>query len=175
MERPASITVFGILNIVFALLGLLGIVVSSVMMFSEAAANNPVVMQMRQNPTYDLWLKITIPLGAVSAIVLLCAGIGLLLFRSWGRTLSLVYAWYAIGFGLLGMLVNYLFLVRPMLEQARQDGGPEATGAFGGAMGGVLGGCIALVYPILLLIFMSNARVKGALQRREVPGVTPGP
>jgi hypothetical protein len=174
MERPASVTVFGILNIVFAALGFFALLASAMMLFSAGAMRNPVMEQMRAIPQYDFWLKLTIPLGILSSIVLLVAGIGLLRLRSWGRLLSILYGWYAIIFGVVGIGWNYLFLMRPMMEQARQQGGPEAMGAMGGAIGGTVGGCLGLIYPVLLLIFMTRPRVKAAFQARETPGFPTG-
>jgi hypothetical protein len=104
---------------------------------------------------------------------LLIAGIGLLLMKSWARTLSIIYAIYALVAGVLGLVVNFMFLVRPMLERAGQQHGPEAAGALGGAIGGTFGGCLGLVYPILLLIFMTRPKLVAAFQPTSVPPPIP--
>jgi hypothetical protein len=109
-------------------------------------------------------LKLSIALGAVVCVVLLAAGIGLLRLRPWARMASIIYAIYAILMGLVGMVVNYYFLVQPMLAQAQQKQGAEAAGAIGGAIGGCIGGCFGLIYPILLLIFMTRANVVAAFR-----------
>jgi hypothetical protein len=164
MKRPTSVTVFGALTIVFAVFGVLGLIASLALFALPASANNPVVTIMRENPGYAAWMKICIPLGLLSCVALLAAGIGLLCLKSWARTLSIAYAIYAIVFGLVGLVVNFFFIVRPLLEHARQQQGPEAAGAIGGAIGGSVGGCFGLIYPILLLIFMFRPNVVAAFR-----------
>jgi hypothetical protein len=169
MQRPPTVTVFGILNIAFAVLGVFGMFATLALFSASAMSNNPVVSILRDNPTYAAWMKITIPLGILSCVLLLIAGIGLLALKEWARKLSIGYAIYAILFGILGVALNFAFLTRPMLEQASQKQGPEAAGAMGGAIGGSLGGCFGLIYPILLLIFMTRPNVKAAFRPASVP------
>ena len=169
MQRPTSVTVFGILNIVFAAFGVFGLIVSIALFFASANSNNPVIKIMHENPGYAVWLKICIPLGLLSCAALLAAGIGLLRLKSWARKLSVAYAIYAILFGILGTVVNFIFLVRPIIEHAQQQSGPEAAGAIGGAIGGSVGGCFGLIYPVLLLIFMLRPKVAAAFQPPPLP------
>ena len=97
MQRPTSVTVFAILNIVFAAFGLFG-ALASVMLFVAVGANsnNPVIQVIRDNPAYAAWMKFSIVLGVAVAAVLLAAGIGLLMLKSWARIVSIAYAIYAI-------------------------------------------------------------------------------
>lgn len=149
---------------VFAVFGGIGTIASLALFLLPANADNPVVEVMKSNPGYAAWLKLCIPLGLLSCAVLLVAGIGLLMLKAWARLLSIGYAIYALVFGVIGMVVNFLFMVRPLLEQARQESGPEAAGAIGGAIGGSVGGCFSLIYPILLLIFMLRPNVVAAFR-----------
>ena len=75
LQKTTSVTLFGVLNIVFAALGIVG-VISSVMLFLVAgdASKNPVIQIIHDNPAYGLWMKISIPLGLLSAGALLAAG-----------------------------------------------------------------------------------------------------
>lgn len=172
MQRPVSVNVFGILNIVFALFGVFG-AIGTISLFSATdVSSNPVVRIMLENPTYAAWLKLTIPLGLLASVVLLATGIGLLLLKSWARKLSIAYAVYAIVFAIIGTVVNFMFLVRPLLAEAQRSQGPEAAGAIGGAIGGIIGGCLGLVYPILLIIFMTRPKVIAAFQQPAPPPPT---
>lgn len=164
MQRPTSITVFGILNIVFAVLGVFGVLATVALFASAATGHNPVIRLMRENPGYAAFLKVTIPLGLIAAVVLLAAGIGLLLLKPWARVTSIGYAIYTIAMGIIGMAVNVVFVVRPLLAEAAQAQGPEAAGAIGGAIGGSIGGCLGLIYPILLLVFMTRPKVAAAFR-----------
>jgi hypothetical protein len=163
LQKTTAVTVFAVLNIGFAVLGIVG-VLSSVMLFAVAgdASKNPVIQIIHDNPSYALWMKMSIPLGLVSSGALLAAGIGLLKLQPWARTLSIVYALYAMFMVIIGSVVNYFCLMRPMLEQAQGKSGPDAAAAIGGAIGGTVGGCFGLIYPILLLIFMLRAKTTEA-------------
>ena len=77
MKRPTSVTVFGILNIVFAAWGVLGLIASIALFAMPADSNNPAIRIIHDNPGYAAWLKICIPLGMLSCMALLAAGIGL--------------------------------------------------------------------------------------------------
>jgi hypothetical protein len=173
MQRPTSVTVFGILNILFAAVGVIGTIGSIVMLSTMDASRNPVVRIIRENPGYAAWMKLSLPLGLAATAALLTAGIGLLRMKPWARKLAIGYAIYALAFGLLGTVVNYLFLMRPMLEEASRKQGPEAAAAIGGAIGGTIGGCFGMIYPILLLIFMTRPNLVAAFNPPDVPPVLP--
>ncbi|MDE3066532.1 MAG: hypothetical protein KGJ60_03175 [Verrucomicrobiota bacterium] len=117
MQRPTAVTVFGILNIVFAALGIFG-VLASVMLFAvvEATSRNPLVKLIHESPFFAAWMKLSIVLGLAAAAALLAAGIGLLKLQPWARALSITYAIYAIIMVLIGMAINFIFLTRPMLD-----------------------------------------------------------
>jgi len=169
MQRPASVTTFGILNIVFAVFGVIGLL-GTIALFSMAGtSSNPVVRIMRESPGYAAWLKLTIPLGLLTIGVLLAAGIGLLRLENWGRRLSIGYAIYAIVFSILGLVMNVVFVFGPLLEDASRKQGPEAAGAIGGAVGGSIGGCFGLIYPVLLLVFMTRPNVVAAFLPASPP------
>jgi hypothetical protein len=173
MQRPVSVTVFGILNIGFAAFGVFGIFATLALFSMEGGTANPVIRIMRENAAYAGWLKITIPLGVLACLALLACGIGLLMMKSWARKLAIVYSIYAIVFGLIGVVVNFMFLFRPLMQEAAQRQGPEAAGAIGGAIGGTLGGCIGMIYPILLLIFMTRPKIVAAFSHSNTQPASP--
>jgi len=167
MRRPTSVTVLGILNVVFAAWGLMGIAFYIAMMFMPPAlnANNPVLDLMRQNAGYAMYANISMVLGGVLTLVLCLAGIGLLMLRPWGRLLSIAYAVFAIISVIVNTAVNYYFLLAPMMDkQAALPPGPEKMAAMGGIMGMVLGTCVGPVYPVVLLVFMYRANVRAAFR-----------
>ena len=168
MQRPTSVTVFGILNLVFGALGLCGVgfgVFGLVIMANLLEGEMPPNPQfdMLQNPAYQAYTYVVLGLNLIAAIVLAIAGIGLLKLKSWGRSLSIGYGAYAIIMQLVGLAVAFLFVVKPMMDAAEQGNDPQAQGQMiGGAVGAVFGGCFGLVYPVLLLIFMFRPNVKAA-------------
>ena len=169
--RPTAVTVFGVLNIVFGALGLLGTPFSA-MVLAASDARNPVVVVLRENAGYRAWFILGHCLGVVVAIALVVTGIGLLKLKPWARKASIAYGIYAIAMGVIGFIVNAVYLFGPLMERARQAHGAEAGAAIGGTIGGALGGCLALVYPVLLLIFMTRPNVAAAF-RTQAPQDAP--
>lgn len=169
MERPTSVTVFGILNIVFAALGMLGILMMMTMFSGHFEdLKNPVFKLIHDNPGYALWVKISAGLGLAGSGVLLACGIGLLALQSWARFLSIAYSIYTLFLSTAGMVINYIYIVQPLIEKAHENPGPESAGELGGAIGGMVGGCVGAVYPILLLIFMFRRNVMEAFRSKAV-------
>ncbi len=165
MQRPKVATVFGILNIAFAAMGVVGLIVSIVVLRVAAASHSNSILQ--QSPVLAAWTKISMPIGFVSSIVLAIAGTGLLLFKNWGRILSIIYAIYGLVFGIVGLFLTFFFMCLPMIQQAQQNPGPESIGRTAGAIGGMIGGVIGLAYPVLLLIFMLRPKVVEAFRAAE--------
>ena len=139
--RPTSLLVLGILNIVFGVLGLCGTAASSAMFFVEMPQDpgmpNPALELIRSDSTYRLIMQTMIVLGCLASLALLVGGIGLL-------------------------LVNWLYLLQPMLAQG-EAGGLGQAAAIGGAVGGMIGGCFSVIYPVVLLIFMYRPAVRAAV------------
>ena len=176
MARPTPVTVFGILNIIFGALGLLCMPFSMLALFMPPNPSfpNPALDLMRSNEAYRLWMMVSTVLGMIVSGVLLAAGIGLLMLKSWGHKASIGYSIYAIVMGLISIPLSYFLIVAPLMAQASQTQNPQQQGAaFGGAVGGLFGGCLGLIYPILLLIFMKQPNVVAVFQ--PVPAKEPMP
>src|SRR5579859_172786 len=169
MQRPASVTVFGILNFVFAAFGVIGLVASFILLRRPADSNNPIIQFVGASPDYAVWLKVCIALGVLSCAALLAAGAGLLGLKPWTRCLAIAYAIYAIVFCLGAMLVNLIFMDQPMLGPARQQRAFETIATIGGPVSGTIGELFWLLYPIMLLVFMTRPKVVAAFRRLPPP------
>lgn len=171
--RPATVTAFGVLNLVFAGLGCCGLAFAVPMSFGSAAAaaDNPLLQLLQASHVFVLWTRVSLVVGAISLGALVAAGIGLLQLKPWGRLLSIGYAVFALVWAALGLVMNVFFVVRPALAQAAQQQGPEAMLMVGGAIGSTIGGCFSLIYPAILLIFMFRPGVVAAF----APDADPGP
>ena len=179
MKRPTSVTVFGILNIVFAILGFCGIAVQlaqpfvqeAIEEFAEKAAadagqeikKDPTQEAIKNDPNLKMLGQISIGLSAVATVALLAAGIALLKMKSWGRTLSILYAIYDI-ISKIVFAVLSLLIMMPLFAAQQDVGGPAPEAIGGGIVAGSIGcGLIfTLIYPILLLIFMLRSNVREA-------------
>jgi hypothetical protein len=168
MERPKSITVFGVLNIILGALGLLnglcGIVAQGVLesLRREPNFRNPLLDQMEQVPFLKAWTIIGLGLGLITSAVLLAAGIGLLQRKRWGRLLSVGYSLCGLIWSALGSVVNVVYIWRPILSQLDQTQGPERLGAIASVILGAIGILFVIVYCVLLLYFMTRPRVVAA-------------
>jgi len=167
MPRPPVATVFGILNIVFGAMSLLCSPLSLIMTMVPMQTNNPASEIIHESMPLQFWLYAATVIGMVGGAVLLAAGIGLLKMQPWARITSVVYAIFAIVFGVVGQVVNWFLLIMPLMEQAKNQNGPAAAAGIGGAIGGMAGGCFGLVFPILLLIFMTRPKVVAALRNQS--------
>lgn len=170
MQRPTSVMVFGILNIVFGAMEFLGTLLSFLLIFlmpqiHTALPNSSAIDIVMRTPFLRTW---SIGVGIVSiiaTIVLIAAGIGLLRMKPWGRVASLGYAIYALCAGIIGQIINYIFLFGPLMEEARRSNAPGAasfTASY--TFGSGLGGCTGLIYPILLFICMTRPGVVQAFR-----------
>ena len=170
MQRPTTVTVFGVLNLVLGGLGLLCTPISVITLFLPVQSGNPVSRILEENAAYRLYMIASAAAGVLAALVLIVAGIGLLKMKSWARLTSIGYAIYGIVTGVVGIIVNVVFLFEPLMIQARSES-PEAAAAMLGMVGGIAGTCFGLVYPILLLIFMTRPRVRNAFLPQNVPPI----
>ena len=164
--RPTAITVFGVLNIAFGLMGICGVLFSSLIFVMPSDPNmpNPVLELMAENPVYRTINMVMLALGFIATVVLVVAGIGLLQFKSYGRVLSMGYAVYALVSALLGFIVTTMFVTMPLMERMNAlPDGPAKTGAIFGIVGGYVGLVVGLIYPSLLLYFMTRPNVVAAL------------
>jgi hypothetical protein len=155
------------LNLVFGFLGICGVAAGAVSFALPQNPDipNPVMEIMQTNAVYATFTKVNLGCSAVATLVLIAAGIGLLGMKPWGRMASIGYGIYAIVMGIVGLMVNAVYVSMPLMQQASEMQGPEAAGFIGGAVGGVVGGCIGLAYPILLLFFMTRPKVVEAFEQ----------
>jgi len=166
--RPTILTVLGILNLVFAGLGVIGLMIMFAMLAAvdtlRLGTPNPVFDALRTNEVYRNFTILQTAVGCLSIIVLIASGVGLLQMRRYGRTLAIVYSIYALLAGVVGMIINIAFVFGPMLENAQGRAGPEQFAALGGMVGGIVGGVVGLAYPAILLFCMYRPSVRNALR-----------
>jgi magnesium-transporting ATPase (P-type) len=161
-NRPASITVFGVLNLVFGGLGVCGILGSFVVMLMpvNARGGNPVMEMMAENKLYGAMQMVMMVFGFLATVVLIASGVGLLQSKMYGRTLAIGYSLYSFVSVILGTLVNTIFVFLPLLNKldAMPDG-PNKMASIITVVSGIAGGVIGLIYPSLLLYFMTRKYV----------------
>lgn len=145
-ERPTSLTVFGVLNIVFASLGLLSLPMG---LFGALSS----IKQPDIAASYGVWLILAQVGGLLLNASLLALGIGLLKTKSWARHGCVIYGWVALGsavFAFVMAVIFFGFIIPPFKDPVFAAG----------LLGGLIGLVFALPYPILLIIFMQKQRMR---------------
>ena len=166
MQRPAAVTVIGILNIVFGSLALLCLPFAIIgFVMPRVSGQNAILDLMDRVPFYKFWNIGMTGMGIFVAIVLIVAGIFLLMMKDMGRLITIGYGFYGISMSLVNLAVNLIFCTGPLMAQMNQGGSAEAAG---GAVGGMIGmGCsffLGLIYPVVVLILMTRPAVVEAFK-----------
>jgi membrane-bound ClpP family serine protease len=141
-QRPISVTVFGILNIGFGFFDLF-VTLLSMFVLPGMSAATPLLKQMHDNH----WTRITMPLDGIAAVVLLAAGIGLLLSQNWARIVSIIDGIYSIVTCIVGGIMTLM---------------SDTSGIM--MIVSLIATVGSLVYPVLLIIFMTRPNVVAALK-----------
>jgi hypothetical protein len=164
-KAPTAVVVFGILSIVFGVIGVLGTAVSAALVFNpprpEGGAPNPFL----EGDTMRWWVQINIFLGLIATVVLIVAGVGLLMMRTWAPRLAIGYSVYTIASTVLGLAVQIMFVVIPAFKN---DGAAQSGPELAGIVGGVIGGGVSLIFPLLLWYFMTRPQIMASFGGPEV-------
>lgn len=165
--RPPSATVFGILNLVFGIFGICGIIATVgwlvIINIPELAKNmgdNP-GFQTIQSPTHQTLVIFQSVLGLVLVIIQIASGIGLLKFVAWGRTLGIKWAIANLVLLVVGTVATLFLVTLPMLEQL--EGPAGQMGFIGGIVGAIAGLVFGAIYPSLFLFFMTRPKFIAAI------------
>ena len=147
-QRPISVTIFGILNIGFGFFDLL-VTLFSMVVLPRMNMATPLLKQMHESD----WTRITAPLDGLAAVALVAAGIGLLLSQNWARIVSIIDGIYSILSCIVGGIVTL------------NSGAPGIM-----MIVSLIVTIGSLVYPVLLILFMTRPNVVAAL--KPAPPVT---
>jgi hypothetical protein len=156
MTRPARVTVFGVMNLVFALFGLCGAGMSVPLLTlpADSQSGDPLYAPFLAHPWYLAYTKASIVFGGVLILLLAASGVGLLLMKGWGRRVAVMYAAAAIVLNGVGLLLDVTVYMPALLEHTRTMAeGPVRTGIEIGARASLVLTAIGGVgYPVVLLI-----------------------
>jgi hypothetical protein len=160
-QRPISVTVFGILNIGFALLNFVGLLFSALITRVKLPGTSGLAA-MKSDPVFAAWTQFSNVAAVLFGIILIASGIGLLLLQNWARILSLIYSALDVIVVIVGAVIGRRVTMQVMTSQA--PGAPAGLMAMMAEVGFAMGIIIGLTYPILLLIFMTRPKVVEAFR-----------
>lgn len=153
---PTVAKVFGIIHIVFSILGFLQlayILIFVPMMMNmeglpaDAQAQLEQAREVMENPTIRLHMYGSSIIYAILNVILFAAGIFLLKKRTAGRTLSITYAAGTLVTTVISTIISMLVIWPIMANYMEEAGSSKYTGL-------AIGLCCYGIYPILVLIFM---------------------
>ena len=168
--RPTSVTVFAILGIIFGSLGVLGTLCTLPQYLGVKFAPNPVMDEMRKDP---LLMSLTIGglvVGLVLAILELYSSIGMLSLKPGTRRLFVLFAILTIVVTIASIVLT-LLVTNPRMQEVTQrsvQSNPQLntpqmkTIMQYSSYGGVCMSVVMLIWPILILYFMTRPHVKRA-------------
>jgi hypothetical protein len=171
MERPQAVTALGILDIAFGAIGVLGILLTLVRA-KELSANPAVAAMyaaMYSSPEYLTWTRIHMPIAGVLSALVLVAGIGLLRLRPWARTASIAYGVVMVVMACVSTFMFTKFALPTMLERAAGLSGSEAMVLKVAAYFTACASPIGLIYPGLLIFFLTRTHVQAAFAPPSLP------
>ncbi len=163
--------VFGIINIVYACLGMMMGLVGVGAMFAMKAMMGRAGGEVKEAKMFveafdDLMIYsyIDAAFKVVLGLVLLAAGIGLLKKKMWGQRLCL---FWAVGRMVVavGMVLLTLRPTREFQEKVNQMGGEqqEQFQQMAQGVGSVMGIVFISIYPVLCLVFLTKKTVRDSL------------
>jgi len=167
-ERPTAATVFGILGIV---LGALGLICPPIVFGLSAIMQAIKLPAMPENVEVTeinkVWQIVAAFAGIGFSIWLLVTGIGLLKLKRWARRSAIIYSYLNIIWVLIsvGMIIADFSQDWTKFSQTTEY---STTISIPGDI--IVGTCCslgALIFPILLLIFMQTAKVKQSFAQLE--------
>ncbi|NNC89962.1 MAG: hypothetical protein HKN82_16010 [Akkermansiaceae bacterium] len=181
--EPKRIVVFGVMHIVFGVLGLLQTVGGLVMLpFMDKILRLGAVDELEEY--YQAVEEITAKMQVVSycglafsgilGIVLLFAGIGLVKRKARAVKLSNIYAWLSIGMKCVAVILFFV-VTKPALDSVLDPLMTDADAMIktqltiqrvSHTVGGVLTPPLMMLYPIIALVMLNRPMVKDYLASR---------
>jgi len=162
-SQSNAATTIGILNTIFAALGLL---CYPILIFGNLLSinSNAPLADVLKRPEVLRGQAVAFGLGFVLSVPLLISGIGLVRRKSWGARLAVVCAWGGIALQAVYFFFMLVAAVIPALGIAAELDNPTTWGYAAGIMlGSVLGMFVAAIYDVVVLFVMANPTVKRSL------------
>lgn len=174
-QRPPVATIFGMLNLVFGIIGVCSSLVAVggfAFIFNVLDAKTKAQMKLDESmqqfndPVFFGFFVMQMVLGTILSVVIIISGIGLLKFKPWGRKLANFYAVSYLLLLFIGVIINIVYTVIPAINSANNPGASadKIGAAVGGSFGAVLSVCFGVIFPICILIFLNRRQFIDQIQ-----------
>jgi hypothetical protein len=189
-KRPLAVVVIAVLQLVFGVPALGDYALSLAGLDKAVASLGPVNPPGRQRLTLldvEKHLEDHVPSYAaaqralnggeiVVTLLMIGSGIGLLMFRPWGRSVAIGYAILSI-LATVSYLAWYLVAVSPAVlafgREIAATGGPDAEATGAGIpllyIGGPVVMSLTVVYPLIVLLVLLRPSVRAAFRGETLP------
>jgi hypothetical protein len=162
------VTVLAIIGIIWGALMLLGSLINAVQLAGVSfGPENPIAKAMHDDRTLLTWSIIGVPVALTQGILLLFGSIQSLSLKRLGRSFLIAFAWFAIVFTILSAIISAT-VVMPRMNQIVQNSNLDALTKSMFSVGKTIGlvfSFVWLIFPALILYYMSRPHVKEAFQR----------
>ena len=169
--RPTSVTVLAVLGIIWASLILLGSLCNTLQFAGVSMdPNNPIIKGMQNDHVLFAWSIIGVVVNLVLGVLLLGGSIWSLSLKPTGRSWLIAYSWLDIAFTVVSTAIS-VAVVMPKIDQIVQNSNlnPSVRSIMQiSTWGGLLFSLVLLVFPGLILYYMSRRHVKEAYERGMV-------
>lgn len=164
-ERPTSVTVLAIINLVLAGFGFLGLLVGLVFRLGlipmPGGQQNPALEVMENNVAYRVFSDVSMGLMFLATIWIISASLGMFQLKPWARLATIGWGVYSILMKVIGTVLQHALLTFPMLDQAT---GPERTGLIIGLVVGSVFLLVLLGYYLVMIIMLMRPHVVEAFK-----------
>lgn len=160
--RPTGVTVIAILSLVFAGLGVFGILATAVSLFVDldVGANDPMGDLLESNEFLRTYTIVGMGLQVLSTALLTFAGIKLLGMYDVGRKAANLYAVFAILMALVGVAVNIMVVIPALMEGADGGDAVQKGTTIGVVIGAFIGAVFSIGFPVAVLWVLNRASIR---------------
>ena len=163
-QRPAALTIFGILNLIFGVLGLVSTVMSYKLYFAPLEGQTGMMADLlRSDPFFASCMRANIVPATLFVIAQIISGIGLLKAREGARRIAVFCGIYGLLSGLVIGYLSYVHIIPFTIEYSLKTIKEPAVAEMARSMskvGGMIGLIGGLIYPVLTLVFLAKKSVR---------------
>jgi hypothetical protein len=175
--KPKTLSVFGVINLLFGAYCLVAAVPGVFMMLRPAQnADNPVIQVMQNDAVYAAFQKAMIVPGLLAVVALLAGAIGLLKGREWGRKLTIIWACFMIITTPLTTWMHIVHVQPTLMKQMaeKMSSEPNAEAVINGMQIGMTIGMagvavLMVIYGIVLIAMLTRPKIRAYCRARQAP------